>query len=240
MKLNEFVINEGWGDALKSVASGFTQGTLKGITPTQSSNSTQMKSFIDRYVQQINTKIRQAIGSGAVSVAPGHATTQTPNKWDPHNGTLTSGKNGKIYQRMSTGEWKLAGPGGEVYAKKSAQSRALEKERLFLISPAGTPGAAPINPGSPVDLAEGTYTKLNKIFEQVIAEAGGVHSVYSISDFLQAATKEYLGNMYPADPGSVNIIKRACDTAQSKYKKPADWMKALNALGKTVYSVSQK
>ena len=177
----------------------------------------------------MNGKLRQAIGAGTVSADPAATTTSSPNVWDPHMGTLKSGKTGKIYQRMSTGDWKIAGPGGRMFPRRSPQAIQLEKEKRALLAPAP-------HPDDTIDLAESTYTKLNKLFESIMSE--GTVTVHSISDFLMMLVKQDLNNKFSTTVEPQ--LKQACDLAQKQYKQPAEFMKVLNNLGQLVYSIASK
>lgn len=239
MKVTE--ITEGWGDALKNVASGFLQGAT-GIKPSIDADARTR--FIKEFVSKINSQLRRAIQSGTVSTEAGFASpASAPNQWvyigppSSGRGRLISGMDHKTYTRDDTGKWTAppATAGGTplVFAPGTPHAAALDKAMDAVIAAqhnahAGGDATMPW-------LTEQRYKKLNGILEQLMVEADPAR--YSISDFLTKLVK----SSYPTiTPAQENTVKPMCDSAQKNYENPANFLQDLNKIGALIYSFIKK
>ena len=245
MRLSEFQIDEGWssvlktggnvlkagGGMMKSIAAGVGKGVASaaGYTPGTPS---QTSIFIKEFARRIDGQLKRAISSGLVVADASHVTTlPTPNKWDPSTNKLTSGKTNLEYKRQSTGDWQLTSDPWTNYPAATKHAQALEQAMTTVI--ADTAHAAA---GDMPDLSEQKFRKLNKIFEQMLQEAP-----------LGASIQDYVFNLAEKDLEGTTIssvqtndLKQACAVVQQQYASPGSYIKALNNLGKIVYSIASK
>ena len=257
MKLSEFkVVNEGWGDALKSVASGFVKGAT-GIDLKNKSNL--MNKFSQDFVRRIDPMLRQAISSKNVSINPGQADRpdDKPWTWRPStkpatpgaapppagSGFFRSGNTKMVYQRTpsATGAaaWKkLAGSGRSAmdYGTDTSQAMALEKKWQDYQRDVKDTAA-----GAMPDLSENYFNKLNKIFENIMSlnEAPPpppARVQQSISAFLMKAVGQFLGgSAFNLTTDETKKIKDQTIVVQKSYKNPSAYIKQLTKLGDILY-----
>jgi hypothetical protein len=250
VKLSEFkVVNEGWGDALQSVASGFVKGAT-GIDLSNKSNL--MNKFSQDFVRRIDPMLRQAISSKNVSTDPVQADRpdDKPWTWRPSpspalagSGFFRSGNTKMVYQRTpsTTGaaSWKkLAGSGRSAmdYGTDTSQAMALEKKWQEYQRDVKDTAA-----GAMRDLSENYFNKLNKIFENIMSlnEAPPpppARVQQSISAFLMKAVGQFLGgSVFNLTTDETKKIKDQTIVVQKSYKNPSDYIKQLTKLGDILY-----